>query len=338
MARRSIRERPDREEVLWPVQKACPGCGQPMRLRYDNRRTLVTLAGPVRLCLKIRRCERVECPRHHRPYRPEAESAIALPEHEFGLDVIALVGTLRHGEHRSVPEIHRTLREREVVIAERSVTNLLDRYDELLATSLTDSARLRALLAAQGRVILALDGLQPDVGHEVLWVIRDCISGAVLLARSLLSGTAGDLAALLREVASALGVPVAGVVSDGQASIRRAVEQALPGVPHQLCQFHFLREAARPIFEADRHAKKELKKHVRGVRPIERLVEGASDPQAVVVQGYCAAVRSAITDDGQAPLAAAGLTLKERLEKVAASLERVAEKGGPRRRSRACRV
>jgi hypothetical protein len=336
MARRTIRERPDREEVLWPVQTACPACGHPMRLRYDNCRTLVTLAGPVRLRLKIRRCEMDDCSRHHRPYRPEAEGAIALAQHEFGLDVIALVGTLRHREHRSVPEIHQALRARGVAIAERSVTNLLDRYDELLATSVSDSTRLHALLARQGRVILALDGLQPDVGHEVLWVIRDCLSGEVLLVRSLLSGTAGDLAPLLREVARAVGVPVAGVVSDGQTSIRRAVEQALPGVPHQLCQFHFLREAALPIFEADRHAKKELKKHVRGVRPIERSVAGASDPQAAVVQGYCAAVRSAITDDGQAPLAAAGLKLKERLEKVADSLERVAEKGGPRRRLRSC--
>ena len=86
MARTSIRERPDREEVLWPVQTACPACGHPMRLRYDNCRTLVTLAGPVRLRLKIRRCEAVDCSRHHRPYRPEAEGAIALPEHEFGLE------------------------------------------------------------------------------------------------------------------------------------------------------------------------------------------------------------------------------------------------------------
>jgi hypothetical protein len=188
-------------------------------------------------------------------------------------------------------------------------------------------------------VILALDGLQPDVGHEVLWVIRDCLSGEVLLARSLLSSTAADLAPLLREVAEAVGVPVVGVVSDGQTSIRRAVERALPGVAHQLCHFHFLREAALPIFEADRHDKKELKKQVRGVRPIERLVEGVDAPQAAVVRGYCAAVSSAITDDGQAPLEAAGLRLKGRLEKVAASVERVAEKGGPRRRrSRACRV
>ena len=38
------------------------------------------------------------------------------------------------------------------------------------------------------------------------------------------------------------------------------------------------------------------------------------------------------------PLAAAGLKLKARLEKIADSLERVAEKGAPRRRSRACRA
>jgi hypothetical protein len=99
-------------------------------------------------------------------------------------------------------------------------------------------------------------------------------------------------------------------------------------VPHQLCQFHYLREAARPIFEADRHAKKELKKHVRGVRPSERAVEGRDDPEARVVRGYCAAVRSALTDDGRPPLAASGLRLRDRLEAVAASLDRLARKGG----------
>jgi transposase-like protein len=61
-------------------------------------------------------------------------------------------------------------------------------------------------------------------------------------------------------------MPIAAVISDGQQSIRTAVAQALPGVPHQLCPFHYLREAAKPVVEADRHAKKELKKRVRGIR------------------------------------------------------------------------
>ena len=336
MARVSARRQPERERVLVPSRQDCPGCGGHMRLRYENRRHVVTLSGGVRLRLRIRRCEHAGCPRFHVPYRPEAESALALPQQEFGLDVIALVGVLRHRAHRSVPEIHAALRTRGVEIAERSVTNLLDRYDELLATSLTDPRRLRRVLKGQRGVILALDGLQPDVGHEVLWVVRDCLSGEVLLARSLLSATAADLAPLLREVAAAVGVPVLGVVSDGQTSIRRAVERALPGVPHQLCQFHFLREAAQPVFEADRHAKVRLKAEVRGVRPIERALEGRDDPMAEVARGYCAAVRSAITDDGRPPLAASGLQLKARLEAVADSLDRVAEKGAPRRRSRGC--
>jgi hypothetical protein len=90
------------------------------------------------------------------------------------------------------------------------------------------------------------------------------------------------------------------------------------------------------VFEADRHAKVELKKQVRGVRPIERAVEGRDDAEAAVVQGYCAAVRSAITDDGRAPLAASGLKLKTRLEKVAASLDRAAKGGRNPRGSRGC--
>jgi hypothetical protein len=336
MSRTSARPRPVREQVLVPVRRHCPACGGIAHIRYENYRTLVLLSGPMRLRLKIRRCEHAGCARLRVPYRPEAEGALALAQHEFGLDVIALVGTLRHRDHRSIPEIHALLRARGVEIAERSVTNLLDRYDELLATSLTSSRRLRQVLAKQGRAVLALDGMQPDVGHEVLWVIRDCLSGEVLLARSLLSGTADDLAPLLREVVDAIGVPVEGVISDGQTSIRRAVAAALPGVAHQLCQFHFLREAANPIYEADRHAKKELKKQVRGVRPIERASEGRDDAQAEVVRGYCAAVRSAITDDGRSPLAAPGLKLKARLEKVADSLDRVTQKGAVPRRSCAC--
>jgi hypothetical protein len=162
------------------------------------------------------------------------------------------------------------------------VTNLLDRYDELLALALGDDRRLRKLLAEQGRVVLAIDGLQPDVGHEVLWVLRDCLSGEFLLAKSLLSARQEDLAALLRQVRDAVGVPIVGVVSDGQHSLRKAIAEALPGVPHQLWQFHYLGEAARPIYEADRHAKKELKKKVRRVGGIERSVEGQTDLEAEV--------------------------------------------------------
>src|SRR4051812_15511740 len=294
-----------------------------------TRRTLHTLTGVTRLNLTIRRCHNTACVAHKRPYRPEAEGSFALPRHEFGLDVIALIGRLRYAEHRSVPEIRAHLVGRKVSVSERTVTNLLDRYDELLATALADDRRLKGVLTAQGKVILAIDGLQPDVGHEVLWVIRDVLSGQILLAKSLLSARNQDLAGLLSQVRTACGVPVAGVISDGQHSIRKAVAKALPGVPYQLCQFHYLREAAKPIYEADRHAKVGLKKKVRGVRQVERKVEGRTDPEAEVVRGYCSAVRSAITDDGRPPLEASGLKLHARLGAIVGSLGR-AERGAYR--------
>jgi hypothetical protein len=316
---------------LTPQRTTCLDCGRPMRADYTNRRTLTTLDGVTRLNLTIRRCRNKACAAVRKPYRPEEEGHFALPRHEFGFDVLACVGRLRYREHRSIPEIRTHLVDRGLAIAERTVLHLLDRYDELLAVTLTDDRRLRAVLADQKRVVLALDGLQPDVGHEVLWVVRDCLSGEILRAQSLLSARRKDLIGLLQAVKSSCPVPIVGIVSDGQHSIRQAVAAVLPNVPYQLCQFHYLREAARPIFEADRHAKKELKKKVRGVRKIERQIEDRTDAEAEVVRGYCSAVRSALTDDGRPPLDASGLKFQDRLTAIDASLDRVALKGGSRR-------
>ena len=285
MARRTARPAAPRRYRLEPEQARCPHCGATARVAYHDRRTVATLDGLYDLALVVRLCREPTCPRYRRPYRPEEEGGWALPHGAFGLDVIALVGALRYAEHRSVPEIHRALVARGMAIAERSVTNLLYRYEELVALRLADQSRLAERLREQGQVILALDGRQPDVGHAVLWVLRDCLSGEVLLARSLLGSTEGELVPLLREVAAALPVPIRGVISDGQESLRNAVRTALPGVPHQLCQFHYLREAAKPIFAADRHAKVLLKKEVRGVRPIERALEGRDDAAATATRG-----------------------------------------------------
>jgi len=281
----------------------------------------------VRLRLKIRRCYNSECERFGCTYRPEAEGKWALPQYEFGLDVIALCGTWRYQQQRSVPQIHQQLQQRGVCISQRNVSHLLERYDELLALGLSDLQRLQNIVKGQKQVILAIDGMQPEVGHEVLWVLRDCLSQEILLACTLLSATNQDLAHLLTEVKQAIGVPIAGVISDGQQSIRKAVEVALPDVPHGLCHFHYLREAAKSICEADRHAKKELKKYVRGIRAIERTVGQSNDSTSETIRDYCLAVRSALTADGRPPLDASGLKLHERLTLIEQSLERVDKKG-----------
>jgi hypothetical protein len=71
---------------------------------------------------------------------------------------------------------------------------------------------------------------------------------------------------------------------------------------------------------------------VRGIRPIERELEGRTDAEAQAVRGYCSAVRSAVTDDGRPPLEASGLKLQARLMAIHASLDQVEEKRGCRPR------
>src|SRR3954465_11367078 len=110
--RRRPRPQPDRALSLVPVTRDCPESQHRLQARYNNFRTITTLDGVLRLTLSIRRCPNPDCLRFLRPYRPEAEPHLALPYHEFGLDVLALVGRLRHAEHRSIPEIHQELTRR----------------------------------------------------------------------------------------------------------------------------------------------------------------------------------------------------------------------------------
>ena len=198
-----------------------------------------------------------------------------------------------------------------------------------MSLRVTDQERIKNRLQKQGHVILALDGLQPDVGHEVLWVVRDCLSEEILLARPLLSSTQGDITALLQEVKrllEPLKVPIKGIISDGEETIRSAVAFVFPDVPHQLCQFHYLKDAIKPFYEADRHAKTLLKKHLRGVRPIERALEEHPTPENDAIRDYCLAVRASLTDDGRSPLEASGLRLYDRITQINGSIERVQEK------------
>lgn len=308
-----------------------------MWVAYHTQRSVLTLQGLCRLTIVIRRCRNAACSQYQQAYHPEEEGRWALPHGECGLDLIAQVGTLRYREHRSISEIHQHLRERQLQICERTVEHALHRYDELVSVHLHQKDRLHALMRKQGRAILAIDGLQPDVGHEVLWVIREVLSGEILLARALLSSSQKDLAALLTEVKESLPIAVSGLVSDGQLSIRKAVAAVFPNESHQLCHFHYLREAAKPIYEADRHAKKELKKQVRGIRPIERSLEGQTDEEAQVMRDYCLAVRSSLTDDGRPPLEASGLKLHDRLSQISTSIDRVAEKRGFPTRLNVCK-
>src|SRR5438132_11786739 len=92
MARTTPRPPPTLTQTLKPLLRHCPCCGDPMWAAYHNYRTITTLEALVRLTLQIRRCLNQACPPWRKPYRPEPEGRLALPNQAFGLDVLTCVG------------------------------------------------------------------------------------------------------------------------------------------------------------------------------------------------------------------------------------------------------
>jgi|SRR5437667_1008550 len=330
MARRTPRPEATHQVTLRPSQKTCESCGEAVWVANHKMRKITTLKGVYDVRLVVCQCQNRKCEKYHQRYRPEEEGSWALPHAEFGLDVIALVGALRFRDHRSVPEIHQELLRRDVKIAERTVKHLIQRYEELVTVQVTDRERIEQILKEQGKTVLAIDGLQPDADHEVLWIIREVSSQEILLACPLVSSATPDLALLLQEVKELIpkSVEVSGIVSDGQKAIGAAVALVFPNVPHQLCQIHYLRDAAEQIVDADKHAKTQLKAQIRGIRPIERTLEQDQNEAAQAAYKYCLAVRTAIADDGHPPLDLGGIKLYSRLSQISHSLEEVAQKRG----------
>ena len=61
-------------------------------------------------------------------------------------------------------------------------------------------------------------------------------------------------------------------ISDRQDAFVTGIAAEFPDVPHRYCDNHFLRDVAKPVLEADSHAKVRMRKKVRGLRKIEQAV------------------------------------------------------------------
>jgi hypothetical protein len=247
----------------------------------------------------------------------------------------------------------------QIRLSNDAIERYLHRYQHMLAARQQDPQQLAAAYAGVDAVSLAIDGLQPEKGHETLYVVRELTQKRVWFAEALLSSATAEVQQLLaraRRWAEHLGTPVCRWMSDKQHAFVRGIAAEFPGVPHRYCANHFLRDTAKPVLEADSRAKVQMRRKVRGLRALERevlaaqrpaeqpeLASAASEATAYatgpadealpdVVLDYCAAVRGILNDDQGGPLHPPGLRMAEALGDVQASLQRnlAAPKGGLR--------
>lgn len=337
-----------RELTLEVEDRTCEACGGPRKVCSHRHRRFFTCEGPVQLVSKLCHCARPDCPGHAATVSPEAETALVMPYWVLAWDVFSWLGHRRCARHWSVPQIRDELRDRYAIpLSVDAVERYVGRYQRMLAARQQDPAEVaRAYRRAKG-LILTIDGLQPEKGHETLYVVRELGQKRVWFAEALLSSSAAEVQRLLtraRAWVERLGLPVRCWISDKQDAFVTGIAAAFPGVPHRYCNNHFVRDLAKPLLEADSHAKVQLRAKVRGLREIEREVlaeRAAAAPTAAtpsatepdVVLEYCAAVRGILNDNHGGPLQPPGERMAEALTEVRQSLQRnlEAKKGGPPR-------
>jgi hypothetical protein len=139
----------------------------------------------------------------------------------------------------------------------------------------------------------------------------------------------------------ALDLPVVGVISDAQPTELQAVADLWPQVPHQICQFHAIREAGRLIYVADHRVRNEVRIRLQQKtheyrqnlhkRIKEREERGETNDQEreqlLLLEEYAAMVEGALNLDSVTPFQYGGLALQEALSKIQTSIEHLEKKG-----------
>jgi hypothetical protein len=350
----------DTDFALWELDvldRTCSVCGRTMYICDHRYRRLHTLQGPVELVCKLNHCPDRDCPGHAKTKSPEFEALIAPPHWAIGWDVFCWVGHRRCARHFAIPLIRSELRDAHAIkLSEDAIAQYIQRYQAMLAARQQDPEALRQHYEGVEEIILAIDGLQPEKGHETLYVIRELTGKRVWFAEALLSATASEVRRLIAQAkqwADRLNKKVALWVSDKQDAFVTGIAAEFPDVPHRYCDNHFLRDVAQPVLEADSHAKVQMRRKARGLRKVEQAIlkhqrgtatgsPADSDPAATVtvmadpatpcppeedsashvVLDYCTAVRGILNDDQGGPLHPPGLRMADALDEVRDSIQR----------------
>jgi hypothetical protein len=351
------------QQVLTVEQEECSVCQRALTICDHRFHRIFTLQGPLEIVCKLSHCPDPRCAAHSHTLSPLAESQITLPWWLIGWDVFCWLGLRRFARHWSVPQLRAELRDSfHIPLSDDAISAALRRYQNMVAARHQDSAVLAAAYAERDSLILTIDGLQPEKGHETLYVVRELGAKRIWFAQALLSSAAEEVQGLVAKAklwADQLGKPVRLWMSDKQDAFVKAIAAEFPQVPHRFCQNHFLRDVAKPVLEADSHAKVEMRKKIRGLRAIEKdvlarrhdqnqaataataaepgqaeaevvPVPAAPDEAGDVVLDYCACVRGILNDGQGGPLHPPGLRMAGALGEVRESLQRNldAKKGG----------
>jgi hypothetical protein len=253
---------------------SCPSCAKRMHICDHRTHKVHSFRGPLRLVNRLVRCPDPQGPAHHRTFSSQAEGMITMPWWVMDWEVFAWIGHRRFARHWWVPQLRAELADsHHIALSEDAIEKAIGRYQTMLAARERDPRVLAEHYSDVLDLVLSIDGIQPEKGHETLYVVRELRRRRVWFAESLISSSEAEVRRLLvqaREWAEQLHRPVRLWISDKQEAFVTGVAAVFPGVVHRYCDNHFLRDLAQPVLERDAHAKVQMRRKVRGLRAILR--------------------------------------------------------------------
>jgi hypothetical protein len=259
-----------------PEERRCSHCGEFTHIYEHRDRRLYLLTGATHMVSKIAHCMDKACPGHREVIESAVEMSVAPPFWTIGWDVFAWMGHRRFARSWSVPQIRAELMDRySITVSPDLIEDYLKRYQAIVAARESAPELLAEAYRNVKDLVLTIDGLQPEKGHETLYVVRELRLKRVWFATPLLSSSGAEVKSVLEQAdawAKRLGKPVRLWISDKQKAFVTGIAEVFAGVPHRYCSNHFLRDLAKPVLERDSHAKVQMRRKVRGLREVERHI------------------------------------------------------------------
>ncbi len=245
--------------VFWTsfVQAFCETCGTLLRFQYHGNERAVWDGGErTRVIQCYYACPNPKCANKDTVVARHPE---IIPKKYHSRSTFTRVVYLKYYRRFSVKQILQEMPH----LSQWMVYEIIRTFRA--ANRVEADTRLARKLPPGTRIAVSIDGMEPEKGQPALYTVREVTTGELLAAAFLEVASAEALHDLLAGVEAKYGVEFSGFVSDKGRNIVAVRDKYYPGVPHQYCVVHFLKNATKALRDADKSLQKELRSETRNL-------------------------------------------------------------------------
>lgn len=248
--------------------RKCVLCGSKLKQKSTATRNLTNLKHKAALSVQVCGCINVDCPNTYARLRPVSYLNQIVPESGYGIDVYGLIAYLRFTNRLTIREITDYIGTHypHVEVLERQIDNIIKHISLCISQSGKNAEHLKHYFSQrnQSTLQLSIDGVAPEQGHNILYIVREVISGKILFAHysthSDAESITNEILLPLKNLLSSADLSIGGWIADKELALSKAIVDVFPLVPFQHCQSHFLAAMKKPLTQSDTDLGKRIKK------------------------------------------------------------------------------